>query len=284
MTTATVLRQGLCTVTDFRCDAGPRDRPFPERHEHFSFSYVCRGTFGYRARGRRYDLVTGSVLIGCPGDEYVCTHDQPGGDDCLSFEFSEELAHALAPRGEVWRAGAVPPLASLMVLGALARAVAGGGEACGLDLDEAGLLFSARVADAVSDRPPARPDAAARDRHRAVEAALWIDRHASRPVALADIAAHVDLTPFHFLRLFARVFGVTPHQYLLRARLARAARLLASDSQPVTGVALDAGFADLSNFVRTFRRAAGVSPGQFRRAARGDRKILQDRLAAFPLP
>jgi AraC-like DNA-binding protein len=52
----------------------------------------------------------------------------------------------------------------------------------------------------------------------------------------------------------------------------------------VTGVALDAGFADLSNFVRTFRRAAGVSPGQFRRAARGDRKILQDRLAAFPLP
>lgn len=53
---------------------------------------------------------------------------------------------------------------------------------------------------------------------------------------------------------------------------------------PVTEVALDAGFADLSNFVRTFGRAAGVSLKRFRQAARGssraERKILQERLAA----
>ena len=47
-------------------------------------------------------------------------------------------------------------------------------------------------------------------------------------------------------------------------------------------VALDVGFGDLSNFVRTFQRAAGVSPRRFRQAARGDRKILQDRLTARP--
>ena len=50
----------------------------------------------------------------------------------------------------------------------------------------------------------------------------------------------------------------------------------------ITDVALDVGFADLSNFIRTFRRAAGVSPGAFRRAARGDRKILQASLARLP--
>jgi AraC-like DNA-binding protein len=44
-------------------------------------------------------------------------------------------------------------------------------------------------------------------------------------------------------------------------------------------VALDVGFADLSNFVRSFRRAAGVSPREFRRAARGERKIFQERIA-----
>jgi AraC-like DNA-binding protein len=44
----------------------------------------------------------------------------------------------------------------------------------------------------------------------------------------------------------------------------------------VTEVALDVGFADLSNFVRSFRRAAGVPPGEFRRAAGGKRKILQE--------
>jgi AraC-like DNA-binding protein len=44
---------------------------------------------------------------------------------------------------------------------------------------------------------------------------------------------------------------------------------------------MDVGFADLSNFVRTFHRAAGVSPRAFRRAARGERKILQERLASL---
>jgi AraC family transcriptional regulator len=73
---------------------------------------------------------------------------------------------------------------------------------------------------------------------------------------------------------------VTPHQYLVRSRLRHAARLLADEERPITDVALDVGFADLSNFVRTFHRAARVSPRDFRKAAQGDRKIFQERLAA----
>lgn len=74
------------------------------------------------------------------------------------------------------------------------------------------------------------------------------------------------------------MLGVTPHQYLLRSRLRRAARHLAHDDKPVTEVAYDVGFNDLSNFVRTFHRAAGVSPLKFRQASRGMRKIFQERL------
>ncbi|HEU5296152.1 MAG TPA: helix-turn-helix domain-containing protein, partial [Burkholderiaceae bacterium] len=66
--------------------------------------------------------------------------------------------------------------------------------------------------------------------------------------------------------------------YLVRSRLRTAARRLTESEQPIIEVALDSGFADLSNFVRSFRRAAGVSPRSFRRAARGDRKIVQERL------
>ncbi|MGH6779787.1 MAG: helix-turn-helix transcriptional regulator, partial [Bradyrhizobium sp.] len=83
----------------------------------------------------------------------------------------------------------------------------------------------------------------------------------------------------HFLRLFASVLGVTPHQYLVRSRLRHAARLLADEERAVTEIAYDVGFGDLSNFVRTFHRAAGVSPMKFRQASRGIRKIFQDRLA-----
>jgi AraC-like DNA-binding protein len=76
------------------------------------------------------------------------------------------------------------------------------------------------------------------------------------------------------------VLGVTPHQYLVRSRLRHAARLLADDARSITEIAFGVGFGDLSNFVRTFHRAAGVSPRAFRKAARGDRKILQERIAA----
>jgi AraC-like DNA-binding protein len=119
------------------------------------------------------------------------------------------------------------------------------------------------------------PTPRARDRRRAVEAALWIDAHAGEAIDLDAAARVVALSPFHFLRLFRAALGVTPHQYLLRARLRRAARLLSGDDRPITAVAYDAGFGDLSNFVRTFHRAAGVSPRHFRRAARGDRTVLR---------
>jgi AraC-like DNA-binding protein len=68
-----------------------------------------------------------------------------------------------------------------------------------------------------------------------------------------------------FLRTFKRVTGVTPHQWVLRARLRDAARRLADTRAPVTEIALDVGFEDLSNFIRTFRAEFGVSPSRFRR-------------------
>jgi AraC-like DNA-binding protein len=105
-------------------------------------------------------------------------------------------------------------------------------------------------------------------------------RPCGQPLDLARSAREARLSPFHFLRLFARVLGLTPHQYLIRARLRRAARLLVEDKRSITDIAFDVGFADLSNFVRSFHRAAGVSPRRFRQAAKGERKIRQDRLAA----
>jgi len=111
------------------------------------------------------------------------------------------------------------------------------------------------------------PQGSAADRRRAVEAALWIDEHSAEPITLDAGARAAGLSMFHFLRVFSRVLGVTPHQYLVRCRLRHAGRLLAENAESITDIALRVGFGDLSNFVRTFRRAAGVSPGRFRRMA-----------------
>jgi AraC-like DNA-binding protein len=277
MMATTILRDAPIKVMDCRCTAAPGDPPFVELHTGYSVSYVRKGAFGYRARGRAFELVAGSVLVGHPGDEYVCTHDHVRGDECLSFHFVPDLVETIGDRTAVWRIGCVPPLSELMVVGELAQAAAEGASDVGLD--EVGLLFAARFVDVVSGRGRAPAEARARDRRRAVEAALWMDAHSHEPIDLESAAREAGLSAFHFLRTFAGVLGVTPHQYLVRSRLRRAARLLADDGRSITDVALDVGFSDLSNFVRTFHRAAGVSPRAFRQAARGDRKILQDRLA-----
>ncbi|WP_373047012.1 AraC family transcriptional regulator [Vulgatibacter sp.] len=274
MLTSTILAHGSIRVCDLCCTATPGDIPFTETHGAFSVSYVRSGTFGYRTRGRAYELVAGSVLVGSPGDEYMCTHEHSHGDECLSFQFAPEIAESIGQRTETWRAGALPPVPELVVLGELAQAAANG--SCDLGTDEVGLLLAARFADVLLGRPRKAVNVGARDRRRAVEAALFVDAHAHEPLDLASVAIEAGLSPFHFLRLFAKVLGVTPHQYLVRARLRRAARLLAEDARSVTEIAYDVGFGDLSNFLRTFQRAAGVSPGRFRAAARGDRKFLQE--------
>jgi AraC family transcriptional regulator len=280
MVSRTLLQNSSLRVVDRRCDASPSDVPFVERHADYSLSYVRRGTFGYRSRGSSFELVAGSILVGYPGDEYVCTHDHArgDGDECLSFHLTPALVEAVGDRPAAWRRGCVPPLSELMVLGELAQAAVAG--RTDVALDEIGIVLATRFVGVVSGRAWTASRAHARDRGRVVEAACWLEAHAAERVDLASTARTVGLSPFHFLRVFANVLGVTPHQYLVRARLRRAASLLADDSRSITDVAFDAGFGDLSNFVRTFHRAAGVSPGGFRRAARGDRKILQERLAA----
>jgi len=275
-----LVRRNLVSVIDYRCTAGPHDRPFLERHDSFSVSYVRKGSFGYRIGQRSFELVAGSILVGYPGDEYMCSHDHASGDECLSFQLAPALVESIGGSRSVWRVGCVPPAAELMVLGELAQAAAERQTPCGPDPAELGILLAGRFVEVASGRAAQPPDAAARDRRRAVDAAMWMDRHAHQRLDLAGVARASGLSVFHFLRTFAHVLGVTPHQYLIRARMRHAARLLASDSRSITDVAFDAGFGDVSNFVRTFSRAAGVSPRVFRRAARGDRKIFQDQIAA----
>jgi len=277
MSSTTLLQRPTMTVSDFRCTAEPGEKPYAEQHGCHSISFVRKGSFGYHCRGRSHELVAGSLLIGSPGTEFVCTHDHVCGDECLSFFFAPELVDTIGERAEAWQVGATPPLAELMVFCELAQAAADGRTDIGLD--EAGHLIASRLVEVVSGKPSKQASVTARDRRRAVEAALWIDANSQREIELEDIARQAGVSPFHFLRLFSAALGVTPHQYLVRSRLRRAARHLADDDKAVTEIAYDVGFNDLSNFVRTFHRAAGVSPTKFRQASRGKRKILQERIA-----
>jgi AraC family transcriptional regulator len=263
-------------ISRYCCAAGPDDVPFTEVFEDFSLSYVSRGSFGCFTRGRQLELVAGSFLIGRARDEFQCTHEHhDGGDECLSFHWNDAALDAIEVDCLTFESGALPAIAALPLLGAYGRSVLAA-QADDCVLEEIAVRLAHSFASLRSgNATPRLARLTSRDRQRAVLAALFIDSHANEAIRLQDIAALTKLSPFHFLRLFTRVTGLTPHQYLLRTRLRHAAELLADPGRRISDIAFEVGFGDLSNFIKAFRAAAGMSPGQFRLLPRSDRKIYQ---------
>ena len=88
------------------------------------------------------------------------------------------------------------------------------------------------------------------------------------PLGIDAVAREAAMSPFHFIRQFNALFGVTPHQFRMRARLDRAKYLLALGNDSVTDVCLEVGFSSLGSFSDLFARRVGVSPAAYRRRAR----------------
>lgn len=91
----------------------------------------------------------------------------------------------------------------------------------------------------------------------------YIHENLHQTMALDDLAAIAQLSPYHFLRLFKQRLGVTPHQYILQCRVDRAAWLLRHSQTSLAEIATTVGFCDQSHLTRCFKRRLGVTPKQF---------------------
>ncbi len=281
----TTTRAGAVRVSAYRCTANRGDKPVPERFDKPVISIVRSGVFGFRSDRHTQLLTRGFVLLGDPGRGYEVSHEHCGGDECIIFHFDEAVFDELAggrplggggyfsrsvlppvPRADAIRQAAETYLqnaapGSPSRIPATAPAVAPA-----LRLEELGFALAACLLDETGTSRPPKPPPDSRSARDAVHAALsLLEKSSSEELHLDDIARAVDLSPYHFLRLFKRELGVTPYRYLLQARVRKAVELLAATNQPVTEIAFDVGFGDLSNFINAFRREIGCSPGQFRK-------------------
>lgn len=253
-------------VLDIVCTSGPRDRPFEEQYRSASISLVLSGNFVFRGCGVSL-MSPGALLLGNPGHGYECSHQYGEGDRCLSFQFDpalfERLAHDAGARRPAFEHHRLPPLRALAPITARAEMALGREDS----FEEIALDLAATAVRAGSDVRGEAADAPARDRARIAHLLRQLESTATEPYTLADLARAAGLSRYHFLRTFKCVTGVTPHQWMLRARLRDAARRLVTTRQPITEIALDVGFEDLSNFIRSFRAEFGASPSRYRSAA-----------------
>jgi AraC family transcriptional regulator len=257
------------TVADVVCTRGPSDRPYEERHAGYSIAVVLAGSFQYRSAAGHALMTPGSLMLGNQAQCFECGHEHGQGDRCASFWYApwcfERLAADAGVRGParfpVPRLPSLRPLAPLVARAGLG--VAGTADIAWEELSATLAADTIRLATGAPADSGGLPRNAAARVSRAVRT---IDDDPHEQLTLETLAHEAGLSPYHFLRTFERLTGVTPHQYVLRARLRKAAMRLAGGSERITDVAFDCGFGDVSNFNRAFRGEFGVSPRVFRRA------------------
>ena len=252
-------------VADVVCTSGPGDRPFEELHGRVSIAIVMAGTFQYRTAAGGALLAPGSFLLGTPGQTFECAHSHGAGDRSLSFQFTPELFERLVGAAPRFRAARLPPLRDSAALVARACAMLEGHLT--MSWEELAIEAAGCALRLANDVDPTLLDAQPGAVARVTRALRAIERAPERDVSLQQLAAEARLSPYHFLRTFARVAGITPHQFALRARLREAALRCTADDAPIIDIALDSGFGDVSNFNRSFRAEFGVSPRAWRRKA-----------------
>lgn len=252
------------------CCAGPHDRPFEEQHGSPCVALVVAGSFLYRNDNGRALLVPGACLLGNEGQAFECSHEHQVGDRCLSFHYTPAFLESVltgiaGARHLAFDSNRIAPTARTLRQCASLEAAAVMGDVallaeCAVDIAGAAYCTVIDAAD-----PGAAPSS--RDTRRIVAALRRIEREDGEDPDLATLAAEAAMSPFHFLRVFTRVIGSTPRQYQLRRRLGRVAVGLRTTSLPVSRLAADEGFTDLSSFERMFRRSFEVAPRVWRAAA-----------------
>ena len=273
-TVATIARGSLATLSSYRHDPETPHRDPEEEHFHRpTLIFTSSGAWEIRSATGRDRVDASVVVLGGAGRSYRASHEERIPSDRTMFlELSEpddgwafgrtaiELFQDVFSRQTVARTREVARLQAALtahdpddVFGSLRTDV------LSMEL----LIELAGVAPRNSAARTLPPDT----RERVVRARDYLDEHLSDDVDLRTLAREVALSPFHLARSFRQEVGESPHRYLVRRRLDRAAELLVSTPLTVTQVCHRVGFGSPAHFSQSFRHRFGLPPSVYRKLA-----------------
>jgi len=254
-------------VCEVVVEAGPKNVVLEERHEFMTIAAVLEGSFGYRSTQGAAVLTPGALLLGNGGDPFECSYEHTAGDRCISLyytpEYLERVAQAVpAARTIQFHTHKLPPTPAITALAATMEAESVTG--CVARLEEMALHVAGTVCTLLAGKEPSGRQPSRRDEKRVLETVRIIKERFRDRLSVAELASAANMSPYHFLRTFRDVVGVTPYRFVVQTRLRHAAVQIATTGNPISAIAFDTGFGDLSTFVTTFRRAFGLAPGDYR--------------------
>jgi AraC family transcriptional regulator len=255
-------------VSDMRCWLGPHDPVRENQYPAYRVAAIVHGTFAIRSTLGDAIPVVGSLLLGNACDCYCCRHDTASGDRCINFDFTAEFLELVRIElgmrgiGERFRRALIPPSRESVAVVAAMEAVEQ--DSAPEALHEAAFEIAAAALTATHATRTLGRKISSRHERAVMRAARYVEAHFEQPCTLPDLAAAADLSQFHFLRVYRRVTGQTPHHHVMVTRLRHAARLLRTTRDRVADIALAVGCGDLSTFNASFSRCFGVSPRAYR--------------------
>jgi AraC-like DNA-binding protein len=211
-----------------------------------------------RTRECEFDLLPGFCALMRPGGVYDAGHDE-GNRLGITFIHFECVG---AGRGRVWRGW--PEFFGVRDAGyrdAVMRRVV---ELFASEPEAGALLLRALVADLLRQPSSCEPFSVHRERILRVTSAVY---SAERLPTVALMAEQVHLSSAHFSRIFRRVMGQSPMEFLLQARLSRARHLLLETSLNISEIAARLDYVDVFFFSRQFKEKCGLAPSDFRARA-----------------
>jgi AraC family transcriptional regulator len=258
------------SIAEYPCYAGPRDQPFEETHKQFTIAAVVEGSFNYRTEAGRALLYPGATMLGNFGNCFECRHDHSVGDRCVAFHFAPEFFAEIAATAAgcsqyTFPSLMLPAVALLTPLVVRFETLAAG--ACSLEIEQTVAHFGEAMLATLSGYTKVPMRVSARDERRIEQVLRYIEDHSAEQLNLDGLAKIAAMSKYHFLRTFQRVAGVPPYQFLVMARMRRAAVRLVISSETVSTIAFEAGFGDLSSFNKRFRGLFGMTPLAHRRLA-----------------
>lgn len=265
----TLAHANAVTIADCVCRLHERSPTVERLNPHLAIAVVVAGSFHARANEGEALLGPGAVLLKNAGSVHAYRHVDGGGDRCLIIELAEAPVEDARASFGIGRSGgrafeqlAIPPGPSTAAAVALAERALRSNDPAILH-DAADAITALAFATSWAHRKRLASPTAAQIR-RVARVVRDIEAQPSADCSLATLAALAGLSRFHFARVFRDLVGQTPHQYVIAARLRVAAAALETTRAPITDVAFDAGFQDLSHFTTSFHRAFGVSPRRYR--------------------
>lgn len=106
----------------------------------------------------------------------------------------------------------------------------------------------------------------------------FVEEHLRDDIAVRDMADAVSLSVYYFCRSFNQATHHTPYDYLMRRRVAEAARDLLQTDRKIIEITFDYQFNNPETFSRAFKRVFGMQPNQWRKQGRLDRRLIMPRL------